>query len=68
MFQIVNKTMSDFNGGYKIENLNFNGFICKTNVPSNTAFRAFGSPEGLIFMEDIIFNTACTLDLPQETV
>ena len=68
LLQILDKTKADFNGGYKIENLEFNGFICKTNVPSNTAFRSFGSPEGLLIMEDIIFNISCTLDLSQETV
>ena len=64
----MNKTRHDFNGAYKIENLKFNGLICKTNVPSNTAFRSFGSPEGLLIMEDIIFNIACTLGMSQEKV
>ena len=64
----MDKTQSDFNGGYKIKNLKFTGITCKTNMPSNTAFRSFGSPEGLLVMEDIIFKIACTLGLSQETV
>ena len=68
VFQIYNKVISDFNGCYKLENLRFNGTICKTNVPSNTACRAFGSSEGLIIMEDIIFNIACSLGISQQEV
>ena len=64
----MDKTQSDFNGGYKIKNLKFTGITCKTNMPSNTAFRSFGSPEGLLVMEDIIFKIACNLGLSQETV
>ena len=68
LFQIYNKVISDFNGCYKLDNLRFSGIICKTDVPSNTACRAFGSSEGLVIMEDIIFNIACSLGLPQQEV
>jgi len=53
---------------YKSENVKVAGRICKTNVPSNTAFRGFGAPQGLAIMEDILFNVACTVGLSQEKV
>lgn len=65
---IMDCIRDDFNGAYKIENLNFAGLVCKTNVPSTSAFRSYGSTEGLMVMEDIIFKIACKLDLSQNKV
>jgi len=30
------------------------GYVCKTNLPSNTAFRGFGGPQGMIVAECMI--------------
>ena len=29
------------------------GYLCKTNIPSNTAFRGFGGPQGMLAMEQV---------------
>ena len=64
----MERLRDDFNGAYRIENLNFTGLVCKTNIPSTSAFRSYGSTEGLMVMEDIIFKIACKLDLSQDKV
>uniref|UniRef100_A0A8C4N2H8 aldehyde oxidase n=1 Tax=Equus asinus TaxID=9793 RepID=A0A8C4N2H8_EQUAS len=39
---------------YKIHNLRFRGRACMTNLPSNTAFRGFGFPQGTLVTESCI--------------
>ena len=39
------------------------GFCCKTNVQSNTAFRGFGGPQGLLVTENIMDEIACELNM-----
>ena len=34
------------------------GFACKTNTVSNTAFRGFGGPQGVLLMEDVLHAVA----------
>ncbi|RXG67436.1 Xanthine dehydrogenase [Armadillidium vulgare] len=46
------------NNGYHIENLRARGQSCKTNLPSNTAFRGFGTPQAIFVMENIIVQIA----------
>lgn len=41
-----------------IENLRARGQSCKTNLPSNTAFRGFGTPQAIFVMENIIVQIA----------
>jgi xanthine dehydrogenase molybdopterin-binding subunit B len=42
---IIDHLMFLIDNTYKIENLNFNSFVCKTNLPMNTSMRGFGHPE-----------------------
>jgi len=44
------------------------GRVCKTNLPSNTAFRGFGGPQGMFFIENAIRDVADTLGKPLEDV
>lgn len=39
---------------YAIPNVRITGWVCKTNLPSNTAFRGFGGPQGMFVAENII--------------
>ena len=39
------------------------GYVCKTNLPSNTAFRGFGGPQGMFLAETIIQQIADYLNL-----
>ncbi|MEM6552275.1 MAG: xanthine dehydrogenase molybdopterin binding subunit [Planctomycetota bacterium] len=40
------------------ENLRVTGRICKTNLPSNTAFRGFGGPQGVAATENVLEHVA----------
>ncbi|XP_013367307.1 PREDICTED: aldehyde oxidase 2 isoform X1 [Chinchilla lanigera] len=53
---------------YKIRNLRFRGRACRTNLPSNTAFRGFGFPQGALVTEACITAVAAKCGLPPEKV
>ncbi|XP_071832643.1 xanthine dehydrogenase/oxidase-like isoform X2 [Apostichopus japonicus] len=40
-----------FENAYKIPNVRVTGIFCRTNIPSCTAFRAFGAPQAMIATE-----------------
>jgi xanthine dehydrogenase/oxidase len=44
------------------------GFVCKTNRPSNTAFRGFGAPQGMFVMETVLEHVADAVGLLPEVV
>ena len=46
---------------YKWPVLSVQGVVCKTNLPSNTAFRGFGGPQAMIFTETILEHLASEL-------
>jgi xanthine dehydrogenase large subunit len=43
---------------YYIENADFLGRLCFTNIPSNTAFRGFGGPQAMATVENVIESIA----------
>ncbi|XP_019522839.1 PREDICTED: xanthine dehydrogenase/oxidase [Hipposideros armiger] len=53
---------------YKIPNIRGTGRLCKTNLPSNTAFRGFGGPQGMLIAECWMSDVAVTCGLPAEEV
>ena len=53
---------------YNIPNLTVVGYVCKTNLPSNTAFRSFGRPQSMYMMECIISNVAAVCSMPVHKV
>ena len=53
---------------YLIPALDAAGWICKTHKTSQTAFRGFGGPQGMLAIEDILDRIARTLGLPPEVV
>uniref|UniRef100_A0A8C6RV24 aldehyde oxidase n=1 Tax=Nannospalax galili TaxID=1026970 RepID=A0A8C6RV24_NANGA len=53
---------------YKIRNLRFRGRACMTNLPSNTAFRGFGFPQGTLVTESCITAVAAKCGLPPEMI
>src|SRR5258706_7490614 len=46
----------------------FSGRVAKTNVASNTAFRGFGGPQGMLVIEEILDRVARHAGLPPEQV
>ena len=53
---------------YLIPALDASGWVCRTHKTSQTAFRGFGGPQGMMVVEDILDRIARTLDLPPHEV
>ena len=51
---IVSRALFHADNTYFLPNATFRGFLCKTNTASNTAFRGFGGPQGMLAIENII--------------
>jgi xanthine dehydrogenase large subunit len=60
---ILDRALFHADNCYWIPNLRFTGLVCKTNLPSNTAFRGFGGPQGMAVIEDILSRAAERLQL-----
>uniref|UniRef100_A0A8C9WRF2 Aldehyde oxidase 5 n=1 Tax=Scleropages formosus TaxID=113540 RepID=A0A8C9WRF2_SCLFO len=65
---IMEKALLHMDNGYKIPNLRGHGLVCKTHLPSYTAFRGFGGPQGLTIIESILHEVAAECGLPAEEV
>ncbi|XP_022211535.2 xanthine dehydrogenase [Drosophila obscura] len=57
-FSVLERAMYHFENCYRIPNVRVGGWVCKTNLPSNTAFRGFGGPQGMFAGEHIIRDVA----------
>lgn len=55
---VLERAMFHFENSYKIPVSDVYGFICKTNIPSSTAFRGFGGPQGMFLAETMIRHIA----------
>ncbi len=53
-FAIMERAMLHADNAYYIPNMHVLARVWKTNLPSNTAFRGFGGPQGMAVMEQII--------------
>ncbi len=51
---ILERAMFHIDNAYFIPNLRVIGNTWKTNKPSNTAFRGFGGPQGMVIIENIV--------------
>lgn len=65
---VLKKMLTNMDNAYDIPNLRCSGFTCKTNLPSNTAFRAFGVPQAVAITESCINGVAEKSGLPPETI
>ncbi|XP_037929610.1 xanthine dehydrogenase-like, partial [Teleopsis dalmanni] len=57
-FAVLEHAMDHFENCYRIPNIKVVGWLCKTNTPSNTAFRGFGAPQGMFAGEHMIRDVA----------
>jgi xanthine dehydrogenase large subunit len=53
---------------YLLPALDATGYVCKTHKTSQTAFRGFGGPQGMLVIEDALDRIARTLGLPAHEV
>ncbi|GMH39295.1 hypothetical protein BSKO_07193 [Bryopsis sp. KO-2023] len=65
---IMDRAVLHSDNSYKIPNMRINGRLCKTNTPSNTAFRGFGGPQGSLLTEMFVDRVARVLELKPEEV
>jgi xanthine dehydrogenase large subunit len=65
---IVDRAMYHADNAYFCGNSTFTGHCCYTNKVSNTAFRGFGGPQGMLAMEHIIERIATTLGADALTI
>ena len=50
----LGRAMFHIDNAYHIPALEVTGFVCKTHKTSQTAFRGFGGPQGMLVIEDIL--------------
>lgn len=55
---IAGRAMMHAENCYFIDHIQITSKMCRTNTPSNTAFRGFGGPQGMLAMERIIDEVA----------
>jgi xanthine dehydrogenase large subunit len=60
---VMERTLLHAENAYYIPNVDFSGTVCRTNLPSNTAFRGFGGPQAVAAMENIIEDIAAHLGI-----
>lgn len=65
---VLERAMFHIDNCYNIPHIHVEGFICKTNTMSNTAFRGFGGPQGMFFTEDFVSKAAAVIGMRPETM
>ncbi|XP_020797493.1 aldehyde oxidase 5 [Boleophthalmus pectinirostris] len=65
---IMDKALLHMDNAYRIPHLRGRGLVCRTHLPSYTAFRGFGGPQGLMVIESVLHEVAVRCGLPPEKV
>ncbi|MCS7032693.1 MAG: xanthine dehydrogenase molybdopterin binding subunit [Phycisphaerae bacterium] len=70
---VMERALLHCDNAYYIEHFRAVGRVCRTNFPSNTAFRGFGGPQGVAAIENVIEEIARqthrdALDIRQQNV
>ena len=65
---VLARAVCHIDNAYFIPHLEATGRVCKTHKTSQTAFRGFGGPQGMVFIEEVLTQVAQTLGLPPEVV
>ena len=63
---VLARALCHIDNAYWVPNIEVHGRIAKTNKQSNTAFRGFGGPQGMIVIEDILGRAAPRLGMAPE--
>ena len=58
---VMERTLLHAENAYYIPNVEFAGTVCRTNLPSNTAFRGFGGPQAVAAIENVMESIAAHL-------
>ncbi|XP_037618622.1 xanthine dehydrogenase/oxidase isoform X2 [Sebastes umbrosus] len=65
---VMERALFHMENSYSVANVRGRGFLCRTNLPSNTAFRGFGGPQGMMVAESWMTDVAQSLGRPTEEV
>jgi xanthine dehydrogenase molybdopterin-binding subunit B len=65
---VTDRALFHLDNSYHLGAVEFRGQVARTNLSSNTAFRGFGGPQGMLIIEEILDRVARRLGLPPETV
>ncbi|XP_044044537.1 aldehyde oxidase 6 isoform X2 [Siniperca chuatsi] len=65
---VVEKILLHMDNAYNIPNLRGRAAACRTNLPSNTAFRGFGVPQSIMIVENMVNDVAMVLGRPADQI
>ena len=65
---VMTRALTHLDNCYFIKSLKAVGYVCKTNTVSNTAFRGFGGPQGMLTIENIIYSVSQFLNKPIDEI
>jgi xanthine dehydrogenase large subunit len=60
---ILDRALFHMDNAYFLPAAELTGLVARTNLPSNTAFRGFGGPQGMVVIEEILNRAAERLGL-----
>ncbi len=60
---VLERTMMHIDNAYYLSDVEIVARVCRTNIPSNTAFRGFGGPQAIAIIENIIEEIAGALGI-----
>ena len=67
-FSVMERAMFHVDNAYDLSHVTVRGHVCKTNLQSNTAFRGFGGPQGMMMTETFVDEVAAFLGKRPEAV
>eukprot|EP00057_Strongylocentrotus_purpuratus_P024304 XP_011678778.1 PREDICTED: xanthine dehydrogenase/oxidase [Strongylocentrotus purpuratus] len=65
---VMDKAMNYFDNAYRLPAFRVEGRVCRTNLPSNTAFRSFGTPQSMLITETLMDDVAIKCGIPQHEI
>lgn len=65
---VTDRALFHLDNAYYLPAVEFRGQVARTNLASNTAFRGFGGPQGMLVIEEIMDRVARQLGLAPEIV
>ena len=65
---VLERTLFHCTNSYFVPNVKATAFSCRTNLPSNTAFRGFGGPQGMFVIESAIAKAAEELGIDKAEI
>ncbi|MDX2005874.1 MAG: xanthine dehydrogenase molybdopterin binding subunit [Meiothermus sp.] len=65
---VLARAVCHSDNAYYIPHMDVLGKVCQTHKTSQTAFRGFGGPQGMVFIEEVVDRVARSLGLPPDAV